>query len=124
MTYEQRGMYMDLLCVAWNEKPGGTLPADDDILAALLNIDAITWNRHRAIVLGPFLLKENRYCQKRMVRVHKEQITSHKKRSESGKKGNAKRWHSDRNAIPTQSQSESESESESEEGRVRSECSH
>ena len=37
MTYEQRGIYLELLCMAWRD---GSLPADIEDLAGLLGIDA------------------------------------------------------------------------------------
>lgn len=89
MTYEQKGMYIELLCIAWEQDPPGTLPDDNVVVAKYLGLLPEYWARHRATVLAAFYPGEDgRWHQKRMEK--EAQKASH--RVLSAKANIAKRW--------------------------------
>jgi uncharacterized protein YdaU (DUF1376 family) len=97
MTTEEVGAYILLLCKAWLENQPGTLPCDDRVLARWSRLTDERWMACKPSVLSPFKLEcDNRYHQKRMKIEHKSMMNRKKERSESGKLGAKKKWHSHR----------------------------
>jgi uncharacterized protein YdaU (DUF1376 family) len=88
MSHEQRGMYFELLCYAWHQKPAGTLPNDDAVLAKLLNVSLKTWRENKPFVLGAFSIDDDgRLNQKRMRSEFESACQTHAARVEGGRKG-------------------------------------
>lgn len=52
-TYEVQGIATALICLAQNQSPVGTLPADDAMLARLLRIDEARWRDLSRAAIGP-----------------------------------------------------------------------
>src|SRR6266576_2138918 len=67
MTYSEVGIYFTLLCIAWNEDPPGTIPDDDETISRYLHMTLKEWMRHKPRVTAPFILKDGRWNQKRMM---------------------------------------------------------
>lgn len=101
MTTEQVGAYIRLLCKAWREKPPGTIPDDDDILARWTRLPAKKWiaNRDRVLAAFRFSDDDGRWHQKRMQQTYIELLEKHEQRSRSGKAGATKRWRNHSHAI-------------------------
>ena len=103
MTTIEVGAYILLLCKAWKEKPRGTLPNDDKVLARYARLDPHDWSAAKPRVLSCFRLSpdETRWHQKRMM-VEARKITERANRlRESGKIGAERRWggHSNPNGV-------------------------
>lgn len=123
MTYEQKGMYIELLCIAWEQDPPGTLPDDNVVVAKYLGLLPEYWARHRATVLAAFYPGEDgRWHQKRM----EKEAEKARERVFLATAAADARWHKARNAsasnadaLPRASDSDSDSVSSSE-GKKRS----
>lgn len=88
MTTEEVGAYTLLLCKAWHERPVGSLPDDQFLLARWSRLSAEDWARIRLMVLRPFALGEDgRYHQKRMQEEHQKLMSMRRRRVSAGKKG-------------------------------------
>ena len=119
MTTEEVGAYFLLLCKAWKEKPVGSIPNDDAILARWSRLNADRWALCKPRVLDCFMpLTDNRLHQKRMQRIYREIVEARSKRSRAGRLGAERRWgdgNANGNAIdlplPTQCDPECDSES-------------
>ncbi len=96
MTNEEVGIYVRFLCKAWKEDPAGTIPDDDHILSNWAKTTPAAWKRCRKGVLRAFAsIEGGRLLQKRM-KVEWDKLAERlAERSESGKRGAAKRWQSD-----------------------------
>lgn len=115
MRTEAVGCYILLLCKAWRATPPATLPADDSLLARFARVSDERWLELRSEVMAPFVLgTDGRLVQKRLRKEFDKQRARSRERSASGRKGNAKRWHSDslsdRSAIAKESESVIETE--------------
>ena len=99
MSNEELGAYIRLLGVAWHETVPGTLPADEDDLARLANLELAAWTKISGRVLACFVLdrRSGRYVQKRMVKEYKKLCECSNKRRKAGAIGNAKRWKRENN---------------------------
>jgi uncharacterized protein YdaU (DUF1376 family) len=91
MNRSQRGSYTNLLCIAWNRNPIGTLPNDDVLLAAWAQCSLVEWSEDKVLVMNAFELIGDVWHQKRMVMVGVQQAESHKSRVEGGRKGGLSR---------------------------------
>lgn len=95
MNYEQRGTYSTLLFVSWDETPVGTIPCDDDKIAAILGVPLRKWLKNKEKVLAPFCFdadSDGRWLQKRVVKEYEVACLGRERCSEGGKKGAGKRW--------------------------------
>lgn len=93
MGLESRGVYIGLLCAAWDMDHPGVLPAQDEALARLARCTPEEWHRSKHAVSRCFDTSDGRWIQRRMVREHEAQTRRVKRRSTSGKLGNQVRWH-------------------------------
>jgi uncharacterized protein YdaU (DUF1376 family) len=80
------------LCVAWNEIPIGTLPVSDRLLSRWAGLTDDEWVEHKDFIMSAFALKGGRWHQKRMEMEAFEAAEKHRRQSEGGRKGNAKKW--------------------------------
>jgi uncharacterized protein YdaU (DUF1376 family) len=102
MTFEQRGMYMELLCIAWEQEQPGTLPYDDVLLAKYLGILPEYWLRHKAAVMAAFTERDDkRWHQKRM----EKEAEKASKRVTVAKNGAEARWHKNKECVSNASAS-------------------
>lgn len=69
MRLDEFGAYIRLLTVAWDEEPVGTLPNDEETLAAYAGVPLALWQRMCVRVLRPFKISEDglRLEQRRMI---------------------------------------------------------
>lgn len=93
MTLEERGAYITLLCIAWQEEG---IPSDHGKLARVLRVS----NRKFAQLweaLEPCWQSDGngRLTSPRMEGIRDEQRKRSEARSRAGRKGNKKRWGSD-----------------------------
>src|ERR1700724_3456323 len=87
MTNAQRGSYANLLCIAWNMQPKGTLPDNDELLAAWAQCSAEEWLNDKPYIMRSFKLVDGVWTQKRLYLIGSEQDEFHENRVESGRKG-------------------------------------
>lgn len=124
MTTEEVGAYLLLLCKAWKERPVGTVPDDDRILARWTRTTPADWSRIKPNVMIAFTLstRTKRYHQKRMEQEFARFRRTQKKRSEAAKiaaktrhcnQSEDQQFTCDSHAQRIASASKSESESES-----------
>lgn len=108
MCNRERGAYIMLLCIAWDQDPAGTLPDDDAKLAAWVGETRAAWSRMKSAVMAPFTLDGGRWHQKRM----KAERAALEKKSESATKAARTRWGRNADASPTHNERNAISESE------------
>jgi uncharacterized protein YdaU (DUF1376 family) len=99
MSAEEIGCYMLLLCKAWHQTPPASVPNDDEVLARWSRVTPERWQEIKAKVLGPWKLRGDRWHQKRLKTEYTKFSDRSAKLSEAGKRGLAKRWGSNRQAI-------------------------
>jgi uncharacterized protein YdaU (DUF1376 family) len=119
MTFEQKGIYIELLCVAWEQDPPGTLPDDNVVLAKYLGLLPEYWARHRATVLAAFYPGEDgRWHQKRMeqeaAKARDRVLLATAAAAARWKRGTGNASASNADALPRASDSDSDSPSSSE----------
>jgi len=85
LTYEQKGIYIELLAHSWLEP----LSADTDELARIFNINSDIMSE---ILERFFVKKDDSFINLKLENYRDEKIKYLKKLSNAGKKGNAKRW--------------------------------
>lgn len=87
MTNEQAGAYIRLFCMAWLSDPPGTLPNDDDRLAALCQANAMAWSGMKTAVMAPFVLKDGRWHHPLQTREYAETMAYRTRQSDNATKG-------------------------------------
>lgn len=85
MTHEQKGIYVDLLEVSWDQ--AGTLPSDLTELARLVGLSLAQFTPHASIVLQDWRPKGKRLVHEWLQQEYAEKFAQHAERSESGGKG-------------------------------------
>lgn len=96
LTLEEKGLFVDMMAVSWQETPPGTLPVDKKILAIILgrNTRQLSSKSVRNLLeLWPET--DGRLVNKKMYEIGQELENKHAKLSEAGKRGNQKRWGGD-----------------------------
>lgn len=100
MSTEQVGAYILLLCKAWHEKPAGSVPDNDVILARWARLDLEQWKASREVILSPFTVgADGRLYQGRMVQEHRKLQAAKKKRERAARIGAHHRWDDGSNRI-------------------------
>jgi uncharacterized protein YdaU (DUF1376 family) len=99
MTFEQRGMYITLLCRAWSMTVPGVLPSDEDMIRRLVGADPDEWMRNRAVIRACFDTSDGRWVQKRMVREFDSQSRRCEAASEAGRFAVQARWRKRDNTV-------------------------
>ena len=99
MTTEEVGAYILLLCRAWQQERPGSLPNNDEFLAAWARLSELRWCQIKGRVMMPFWFNDSypggEWVQKRMARDHAQVSETLKKRSEAGKTAAEARWSPD-----------------------------
>lgn len=88
MTPEQRGGYVELLCVAWDdglEEP--SLPTDDAALAKLSELGAKRWAKVGAAIRACFYERDGRLYNEKLSKVWEIQRARYELKSMAGRKG-------------------------------------
>lgn len=117
MTTEQVGAYTLLLCKAWMQEPGGSLPDNDEVLARWSRVSLDRWMKIKLGVLIAFKKQGDRWVQKRMTAEYAKAIAKSRSRARAGAVGGIMRAHQRSNcqanatSLPKQSDSDSNSES-------------
>lgn len=98
MTFKQRGMYWDLVSHCWLE---GGLPADPKEIARILGVStSARFEKNDWPVIGKcFRLIDGGHQHPRLELERRKQSEHREERSEAGKRGADKRWHSHGSAI-------------------------
>ena len=99
MTYEQRGIYRELLDIQWLE---GSLPDDAQQLAEILGCPLFRFEKAWPLIRECFTVRDadQRLLQMRLERQRLEHLDFIRKQRVSGRKGAAKRWHRGRDGDP------------------------
>jgi uncharacterized protein YdaU (DUF1376 family) len=98
LSHEQRGVYMDLLCFAW-ERDG--LPVDEDAVRRLTGCSKAAWGRVWPALREKWTERDGRLVNERQETERMAMRTFSSDRSRAGAAGAAKRWHSHRSANGT-----------------------
>lgn len=105
MRWDEKGAYMLLLAEAWLD--GARLENNPDGIRELLGVsDDSDWSRIKKFVLDRMFVPSedgNWLVNSTQAEIFQETITKHKALSEGGKRGNEKRWGSNRHPIAGQS---------------------
>lgn len=90
LNTEQHGAYCLMLMAAW--KKGGTLPDDDQQLAAITKLSVGRWKSHRSILVDFFSEVDGGLSHKRVTAERLKAQAISDKKSSAGSEGAAKRW--------------------------------
>lgn len=94
-TNEQFGSYVRLLCYAWLEEETGTLPDDDEVLAAYAKMTPDEWARNRAAIVRCFQQgdgpHDGKLLQKRMMSERQKQLDYSEQQAKAGRASGRKR---------------------------------
>ena len=93
MTYQERGIYFELLLFSWCD---GSIPDNDMEIARLLNISVREWRKSAPRIRPRFVARGGVLVNERLETVRHEQDAHRLERSASGKAGAKKRWLSHR----------------------------
>ena len=94
MNAMERGAYISLLCVAWNERPSASLPDNDVMLARWSCLSIEEFQSHKEIIMAPFKLRDDgRWYQKRL----ESEAAKAGKVSETNRRSIEKRWKNTKN---------------------------
>lgn len=92
LTTEQHGAYMLLLMAQWTS---GSIPDDNDRLAAITRLSITGWLAMRPVLLEYFSIKGGALTNNRLERERERTIGIQDKRRAAGKKGASGRWKAD-----------------------------
>lgn len=95
MSLEQRGLYIDMLCEAWDSDPPGTLPNDHGRIATLLGVPLKRFQSIAGLVLEQFKVEGALLINKRMADERDKQVKNKQQQSDKGKAGAKARWQKD-----------------------------
>lgn len=86
-TYEQRGLYLELLCIAWGHGVDApSLPDDDAKLAQISGLSLRRWAKIGRPILGEcFALSDGRWTNERLTKVWEIQRAKYEFASIAGK---------------------------------------
>lgn len=99
LNTEQHGAYCLMLMAAWRR--GGTLPNDDEQLAAVTKLPLARWKKHRAVLVDFFKADEDgRLVHKRVTQERLKAQAISEKKGEAGAAGAAARWEIDSERMP------------------------
>lgn len=92
MSTQAVGAYVLLLCKAWYERPAGSIPDDQTLLARWARLTPDQWASIAPEVLSAFSLHDGRWVQRRMTEEFRRAMTLIRRKSEGGHKGALGRW--------------------------------
>lgn len=98
MTYEQRGVYRELLDHQWLE---GSIPSEPEQIARLLHLTPTRFAKLWPLISGKFRAKNNRLVNERLEVYRRELDDFVSIQAKNGAKGAAKRWGRHSGAIAT-----------------------
>lgn len=89
MTLQERGAYITLLCVCWND---GSLPMQTDRLANMVGTPLKQFERFWPAVRVCFHERDGRYVHPRLEREREKQASHRQRATDRGAKGADARW--------------------------------
>ena len=93
MSFEQRGLFDWLLCIAWGQgQDEPSLPADDEELRELAQCARAIWKRSSGVVLACFTARDGRLYNDKLTRVWEVQRARNALLSDRGRAGAQARW--------------------------------
>lgn len=113
LTYEERGIYFDLLCRMWSFADGTcSLPNDDSFICRILNLRPAKWKKVKSILVHSvapvFYIENNRILNKRL----QKEFATAKKKSENNSASIKKRWRDNHSKSLNNKESENTNVSE------------
>lgn len=94
LTTRQHGAYLLLILACW--KGGGFVPNDDETLAAITKLGLKEWQHDKPKLARYFHVSTERWTHDRVERELADALRHSQAASNAGRRGAAKRWHSDR----------------------------
>lgn len=88
MDWDARGMHMHFMCIAWQQEPPCTIPADETVLRKWCG-NPKRWRKVKNQILAAWKLIDGRYVQDGLLRVYEKSA----KYSESRQQAARSRWH-------------------------------
>lgn len=90
--------------VAWHQEPCGTLPADEEVIAALMGITDKTWKKHRAVLLRGWWQADDGLLYHPTITKRVLEMTDYRRKTAErvAKHKSAKREQREGNALPTE----------------------
>jgi uncharacterized protein YdaU (DUF1376 family) len=96
MTMAERGVYITLICICWQQ---GYIAADTAVLSKLCAMPLAAFNKLWPAVEKCFRPKGDRMVHPRLDRERQKQAEFKRERSDAGKAGASKRWQKDGSAM-------------------------
>ena len=89
--------------VAWHQEPCGTLPADEEVIAALMGISDKTWKKHRAVLMRGWWQADDGLLYHPTITKRVLEMTDYRRKTAErvAKHKAAKREQRESNALPT-----------------------
>jgi uncharacterized protein YdaU (DUF1376 family) len=87
MDWDARGMHLHLMCMAWQQDPPCTIPADEAVLRKWCG-NPKRWAKVKNQILAAWKLRDGRYVQEGLLAAYERACN----RSESGRKSANARW--------------------------------
>lgn len=99
MSYEQRGIYRELMDIQWLE---GSLPDDVELLADIVGYPMSRFEKLWPLIRECFTVRDadGRLLQMRLERQRQDHVDFLRKQRAAGRKGAALRWHRGRDGDP------------------------
>ena len=89
MSLQERGAYITLLCICWND---GSLPTAPDRLANMVSTPLKNFAKFWPVIQVCFIEKDGRYVHPRREREREKQAQHRRRQSDKGLRGAEKRW--------------------------------
>jgi len=92
MDLTEFGAYVRLLCLAWQQTPPATIPADDAVIAKLLGVTPEVWSGLRPAVVACWQQRGSRLHNKRLGKVYEAMMERRSKYQQAGTLGAKHRY--------------------------------
>lgn len=101
---EGRPLLLMLWLVAWRQEPCGTLPADEEVISALIGINDKTWAKYRKVLMRGWWKAEDGLLYHPTITARVLEMIDYRKKTAErvAKHKLAKREQRDGNALPTE----------------------
>lgn len=92
MTTVQVGAFDKLMVHAWMQDPPGSLPDDDQQLAAIAGCPLVEWRQIAPLIRSKFRRARSRLVLDQLDQLYQEMCDDHAANVAAGRKGARKRW--------------------------------
>lgn len=102
MNMSERGLYWDLLAIAWDSDPPCTIPKSAKIVAKICGVRTQTIRKFHADFTQTFVTygeDKSRLYNKKLLEIYQEMLQHREKRQDAGKAGAEARWQTHGNRI-------------------------